>query len=121
MAERTGSDGHDFSAVWLFMDASGKREIVIEFERVELIRKRARTSLMYCTECGRESDCVSTSKAAELFAISEDELLTLISPEKCHINYVTSSRPYLCIGSLLNRMNRQARDAKFRLRGDTRK
>lgn len=99
------------------MNATGKREIVVEFERIELIRKRAKTHLMFCTECSRESDHVSLPEAARLFSISESDLLQFIEVNRCHNQIVTATNSFICVVSLLQTMNQRKNNLQPRLKG----
>ena len=49
----------------MFMTTQRQREIVIEFEKVQLIRKRALTEVRYCSGCKAVSDSVAQVEAAE--------------------------------------------------------
>ena len=48
------------------MTPKGKREIVVEYEQIRLIRKRARTALAHCDKCGTEADFVRLTDAAAI-------------------------------------------------------
>ena len=89
------------------MKAEKKREIVIEFERVQMIRKRAKTTLASCDECGEERDVVSLTEAAELFETAQDNLFRFIKQNDCHYHVSDNSSIYLCIASLIERMQQK--------------
>lgn len=86
------------------MTAKRPREIVIEFERVELIRKRARVELRCCSGCRETTDVVSHAEAAELFEIAPAALFQFIRENDCHYDVGWNGKIYLCIVSLLERM-----------------
>lgn len=76
---------------------------MIEFEKVQTIRKRARTSLRECPECGGVGDVVSMADAAQLFETSRDELIRFVETHKCH-RVEDEGRLNLCVQSLLENM-----------------
>lgn len=86
------------------MTAKKQREIVIEFEKVQTIRKRAKTDLVACPGCLTESDAVSLNEAAELFETNRDELLRFIEQNNCHYHVNFEDKVYLCVPSLLDKM-----------------
>ncbi len=88
------------------MTKNGQREIVVEFETVRTIRRRTRSTIVICPECGSESDLVSISAAAELFAIGVDELNSFADANGVH----RPMNEQICVKSLLSVMNSQ----KFR-------
>jgi len=89
------------------MTTKRQREIVIEFERIQMIRKRAKTILKYCEGCRAESDLVSHVEAAELFEITPGELIRFIEQNKCHYQVSYNGKTYLCVISLLEHLHRQ--------------
>ena len=74
---------------------------MIEFERVRMIRKRAKTTLAFCAGCGGEADQVSLVEAAELFETSPGRLYEFIKENDCHYYVSWNGTTYLCIASLL--------------------
>lgn len=73
------------------------REIVIEFEKVQMIRKRARTVYTYCRGCGGEADFVALAAAARLFDKAERDLRRFIDTNAVHYDGDID----ICIPSLL--------------------
>lgn len=86
------------------MTAPHKREIVIEFEKVQMIRKRARTTYTYCRGCGDATDFVGVRAAAGLFGITIDELSAFASANAVHIAAVGDDGRGICVASLLEVM-----------------
>lgn len=80
------------------------REIVIEFEKVQMIRKRARTIYTYCRDCGVDKDFVGVQAAATLFGISVDELSSFVSANSVHLAAVGAGGNGICVASLLDVM-----------------
>lgn len=81
------------------------REIVIEFEKVQMIRKRARTIYTYCRGCGGEKDFVGVRAAAGLFGITIDELSSFVSTNAVHLAAVGDCGSGICVASLLEVMH----------------
>ncbi len=89
------------------MTPQGKREIVIEYERIQLIRKRARTEVAHCQGCGTVTDFVRVADVASLFEIGVDDAIEFASGNGCH--YRKDSGPAsLCLSSLLARLKTNA-------------
>jgi len=90
------------------MTTKRQREIVIEFEKVQLIRKRAKTTLQRCEGCNAESDFVGLREAAELFGITVGDLTKFVVSNAVHFRdeeYGTA----ICIASLLAAMQTRNR------------
>jgi hypothetical protein len=87
---------------------AAEREIVFEIEKIELIRKRAKTRLMYCEECGVESDVLSHVSAAELFETVPGKMFDFIRQNHCHYQVSYNGKIYLCVVSLIERMKRRS-------------
>ena len=88
----------------LTMTAEVQREIVIEFERVQLIRKRAKTYLQLCTGCRCKVDFIPICQAAELFGASTDDLLRFVNVSRCHYLSGVSGTILLCLDTLIAAM-----------------
>ena len=86
------------------MTPKRQREIVIEYERIQLIRKRAKTSIRTCQGCKGETDVVRLSVAAELFEISEDELKHFIDQNAVHFE---PNDETVCVVSMLNILHKK--------------
>ena len=91
------------------------REIVIEFEKVQMIRKRARTILSHCRGCGGEKDFVGVRAAAGLFGITAHELSSFVASNAVHLSQVDEYDSGLCVASLLDclQQKQNGRSIKF--------
>jgi hypothetical protein len=78
------------------------REIVVEVERIKLLRKRARSHLMFCAECDSEADFISVKAAASLFSVCEKEVASFVEAHRCHGVNFAGTRSYICVGSLIS-------------------
>lgn len=86
------------------MKAQSQREIVIEIERICMIRKRARTSLEYCEGCGTVSDVIRHAEAARLFEMPARDLFQFIQQSNSHYRVASDGNINLCVTSLIERM-----------------
>jgi hypothetical protein len=99
------------------MTTKRQREIVIEFEKVQLIRKRAKTTLGHCELCNAESDFVGIRSAAELFGITAKDLTQFVVNSAVH--YANEEfGTAICVASLLSVMQEKAGGGGVRLIGD---
>lgn len=99
------------------MTTQRQREIVIEYERIQLIRKKAKTELTHCERCGGESDFVAIDAAAELFEIHIDDLFAFIIGNDCH--HHAAAKTLVCINSLLATIKTRSLDHQLKLVGGT--
>jgi len=86
------------------MNTKLQREVVIEIERIQVIRKRAKTRLMHCDKCRETVDFVPLDEAAELFEIASADLIGFIDRNDCHWQTANTETIHLCVNSLLDRM-----------------
>ena len=90
------------------MNTGQGREIVIEYERVQRIKKRSSTELFHCDDCGDVSDFVSLTKASSLFDVQAEQLNSFIAANRCHLKNNICGNVFVCLASLLSRMKIQA-------------
>ena len=88
------------------MSAMEQREIVLEIEKIQLIRKRAKTRVLHCQDCGTESDVLSHVQAAELFETRPGTIFDFIKQNSCHYQVSYNGTIYLCVASFVERINR---------------
>lgn len=89
------------------MKIQKQREIVIEFERVQLVRKKAKTHLIFCNICGREIDFVSLREAASLFVTPAENLLQFVKINNSHFETGADGEIYVCLISFLTCMKQK--------------
>lgn len=108
------ANGNFITKMHDLMTTKRQREIVIEFEKVQLIRKRAKTTLAYCKACNANADFVGIAAAAELFGISASDLTQfVVSSAVHHANEQTDTA--ICVASLLAIMHERHNDGGVRL------
>ena len=100
------------------MKIQKKREIVLEFERVQLVRKKAQTHLIFCRSCGREVDFISVREAAILFTTRAEQLLQFVKVNKSHFETGADGELYLCLVSFLAAMQAKTNLSRIKLIGD---
>ena len=95
------------------MTPQKQREIVIEFEKVQTIRKRAATMVAHCSGCGGEADFVALRAAAELFDTPDSDLASFIAANAVH----TGINVDICIPSLLAVIHERTNGREVKLIG----
>ena len=83
------------------MPRTRQREIVIEYERIQLIRRRARTERTKCKSCGCDVDFIPIASAAEIFGTTLSELYRYLQINECHVRGEPGQTIQICIPSLL--------------------
>lgn len=79
------------------------REIVVEIERIRTIRKRCRTHIHYCSDCGAESDFITLLEAAALFEVADGIIKSCVRHHICSENG-NEDGMLICLSSLLSVM-----------------
>lgn len=87
------------------------REIVVELERVRLVRKRACTTVYFCEHCWQETDFVSLRDAAKLFGLDEPEFSRSFDRGLIHFHDETETR-FVCISSIVAHLSSITRHAR---------
>lgn len=103
------------------MKTSGQREIVVEIERVQLIRKRTKTKLLFCARCRKETDFISVSEAAALFITDTDRIFHFISVNECHVQIQADGCACICLTAFLDTVRKKVGGSRIKLIGDTSK
>jgi hypothetical protein len=96
-----------------------QRQIVIEFEKVRTIRKRAKTRLVHCDGCSADADIVTLIEAADLFETDPEELFHFIRQNNCHFHVNNDANIYLCVPSLIERMTQRVEIRRLSARGES--
>src|SRR5262245_64671250 len=76
------------------------RELVIEIERIQTIRRSVNTRPAVCLECGSKSEFVDLVKIAALFDMTPSRFLDAMHTNACHIK--VESGVQICITSVLS-------------------
>ena len=99
----------------MYMATHRQREIVIEFEKVQMIRRRARTTYRPCAGCGRDAYFVDLGTAAKLFETSYNALWHFVAVNSIHRDTVDGNETNICIQSMLEVMQRRKNGGVVRL------
>jgi hypothetical protein len=100
------------------MIGSRHREVVLEIEHVKVIRKRAKTSLVFCSECSNTADFISVTEAADLFSTTTADLFEFAQSQTCHYRIGNDGNVFLCLTDLLRAMSKKLRKGTVRLLGE---
>ena len=100
------------------MKIQKQRELIIEFERVQLVRKKAKTHLIFCRSCGREVDFVSLREASSLFGTPAENLLQFIRINNSHFETGANGEIYVCLISFLTAMKAKTNLSNIKLLKD---
>lgn len=97
------------------MKNSGRRQVVVEIEKVQLIRKRAPSVSFFCANCARHTDFVSAPDAATLFEVDPDELFQTLRNKEVHLQVSAGSGIHICVTSLMTFFERRCKESRMRL------
>lgn len=100
------------------MKIQKSREIVIEFERIQIIRRKAQTHLLQCSKCRRETDFINLQEASNLFSTNIELLFDFIKTNNCHYEIIAEGEIFICLISLLTKMKSQTRISQIKLIGN---
>ena len=101
------------------MEGSPKREVVLEIEHIRVIRKRAKTSLSFCRECGKTTDFIPVASAADLFSTTTSELFEFTQSYGCHFRVENDENILLCLTDLLTAMSKKMKSGTVKLLGES--
>lgn len=96
------------------MSKSCPRRLVVEVERMQLVRRWIYTKFLECKSCGKDVDFVTVGEAAHIFEISTAQLTGFIKSNDCHSNTHTGSR-HICLRSLMKSLNKTTGKHEVRL------
>ena len=84
------------------------RELVVEVESVRTVRKRSRTTSLFCERCRAMSEFIKLGDASTVFEVDIGELAGFIEANRCHYKQHANGSIYICLLSLLRLMQQQA-------------
>jgi hypothetical protein len=99
------------------MNSVPQKEIVVEIERLQIVRKRAKTHMSFCSGCRANSDFVSIREAASLFDTHETSLVNFVTANNCH-SHLEVAELHICLVSLLAVFRRSDRRPGLKLQGE---
>ena len=101
------------------MTAPYEREIVIEIERVQVIKRRAKTRVHYCTDCNLDADFVSLAQAADIFGTYAGDLLAFVRNNQCHFRAGVPGDIVLCLNTLLSAIKLRQQNSNIKQLGES--
>lgn len=104
------------------MPQRSSKIVVLEIERVQLVRRKCPAHSGFCGKCERESDFIPLIEAASLFDINSAGLFRFVQANASH--YINDVRGdiFLCVSSLLACVNAKTNDSKIKMiNGDNQK
>jgi len=99
------------------MTPKKQREIVIEFEKVQCIRKRAKVHVSHCGECGGDADFVGLTAASSLFGIEMDDLFSFVRVNRCHFQAGKAHDHLICLTALIKAIRSKQQNSRLKLLG----
>ncbi len=100
------------------MNIQKSREIIIEYERIQIIRKRAATNVEFCGKCKKFADFLILNDAAELFTIPAEKLFRFALVNNNHYKTDADGRIFICLTSLLDFIKSSTNITKLELKGE---
>ena len=100
------------------MQPCKQREVILEVERVQLIRKRMKTCIRFCRSCGRSTDFIQLVKAAGFFEVTPAEIFDFICLNHSHFLLGNEDEIYICLADLLAAMNKRMNIGAVKLLGE---
>lgn len=91
------------------MKETRSREVVVEYERVQVIRKHSKTRVLYCAGCAKEADFITMVEGAALFSVQIGALAEFVNANDCHRTSHSDGPVHVCLPSLLNTMKVRSR------------
>jgi len=85
------------------MTGVSQRQLVIEVERVQTVRRRVPTTAGYCRDCRREVDLVDIGDLARVFEVSVADAVLQLRRRRIHMLHVSGGAIFVCADSLLTR------------------
>jgi hypothetical protein len=93
------------------------REIVIEFEKLQLVRKRAMTEVRFCERCQAEADFIALPTAANLFEIEAERLFPFVHSDG-GAGDTGNADPLICLNALVKVLTSSNGDPRVKLLGE---
>lgn len=94
------------------------RIVVLEIERVQLVRRKCRAHTGFCEKCERKADFLSLTGAARLFDINAARLFRFIQANNSHYKFDARGKIFICVRSLFTCVNAKTDGSKLKMMGD---
>jgi hypothetical protein len=97
------------------MPVAARRELIVEFERVQIVRRRAKTRMRTCAACGTRTDFITLGQAARLFEMPASDILRFVRENSCHFEMDPAREVHLCLAALMERMRERSCGVRLEL------
>jgi hypothetical protein len=91
------------------------KDLILEIERVQLIRKKCRTVIEFCEQCQVETNFVTLTEAASLFSVQTNNLLNFIQITACHSAENSAGEFLICVNSLLGNIKTRQNNGSLKM------
>jgi hypothetical protein len=96
----------------------GSKIVVLEIERVQLVRRKCRAHSRFCEKCENEVDFIPLMEAARLFDLNSDRLFRFVQSNKSHYKSDEKGDIFLCVNSLFACVNAKTGGSKLKMISD---
>ena len=100
------------------MPRKGSKIVVLEIERVQLVRRKCRAHSNYCEKCKTEVDFILLMEAARLFDINSARLFRFIQSNGSHYKSDAKGDIFLCVRSLFACVNAKTGGSTLKMISD---
>jgi hypothetical protein len=85
------------------MTGASQRQLVIEVERVQTVRRRIATVRGHCVACAAPADLIELADLARLFDVSIADAVLQLRRRRIHMRHMPTGSIVVCAESLLTR------------------
>ena len=85
------------------MTGAPTRQLVIEIERVQTVRRRVPTTHGYCCDCRHAADLIDIADLARVFEVSVADAVLQLRRRRIHMLHLAGGNIFACADSLLTR------------------
>lgn len=89
--------------------------VVLEIERVQLIRRKCKAHPGFCGKCGSQANFIPLMEAALLFEINSAGLFRFVQTSDSHYTTDRTGDIFLCVSSLLACVNAKTNGSKMKM------
>lgn len=91
------------------------KSVVLEIERVQIIRRKCQAHTGFCRNCKSEADFIPLMEAASLFEINSAKLFRFVQANASHYTNDLKGDIFLCVSSLLTCVNTKTNGSKMKM------
>ncbi len=97
------------------MPHGSSKIVVLEIERMQLVRRKCRAHPGFCGKCKGEADFIPLTEAASLFEINSARLFRFVQTNDSHYTNDLSGDIFLCVRSFLACVNAKTNGSKLKM------